>query len=113
MFAEGRASVLVSPEKVESALLRPGAEAFGEEFYPTAAEKAAVLLQGVVVAHAFADGNKRLGLGLMLSFLALNGLPIEADEDALYDFIIGVTTGALRDVPEMAETVRNLFRIPG
>jgi prophage maintenance system killer protein len=32
-----------------------------------------------------------------LSFLELNGVPLNADEDALYDFVIAVTTGELRE----------------
>ena len=73
MLVEGQSSVLMSGEKLESALLRPQAEAFGEEFYPSIAEKAAVLLQGVVIAHPFTDGNKRIGLAVTLAFLKQSG----------------------------------------
>lgn len=39
MLEEGQSAVLVAAEKLESALQRPRAEAFGEEFYPALAER--------------------------------------------------------------------------
>jgi death on curing protein len=97
------------PDKLESALHRPRAEAFGEEFYPTLAQKAVVLLQGVVIAHPFIDGNKRAGLGCMLAFLRLNGVPFVPIGDPLTNFVLQVTTGELREVDEMAARLRELF----
>ncbi|MGH2633735.1 MAG: type II toxin-antitoxin system death-on-curing family toxin [Tepidiformaceae bacterium] len=97
------------PGKLESALHRPRAEAFGEEFFPTLAEKASVLLQGIVIAHPFVDGNKRVGLGCMLAFLRMNGLPFVPLTDTLYDFVLQVTTGELREVDAMAARLRELF----
>lgn len=100
---------LLSFAKLESAVLRPSAEAFGEEFYPALAEKAAALLQGVVIAHPFLDGNKRAGLAAMLLFLALNGVTATPDLDALYDLVIAVTTGELREVEDIASRLPALF----
>ncbi|MBI5288226.1 MAG: type II toxin-antitoxin system death-on-curing family toxin, partial [Chloroflexi bacterium] len=104
-----RPAPLLSFAKLESALLGPSAEAFGKEFYPELAEKAAALLQGVVIAHPFLDGNKRAGLAAMLLFLALNGVATVPELDALYDFVIAVTTGELREVEDIASRLRSLF----
>ena len=110
MVDEGqRPEAPLHPEKLESALHRPRAEAFGEEFYPTLAEKAVVLLQGIVIAHPFIDGNKRVGLGCMLAFLRVNGVPFIPLEDDLHDFVLQVTTGELREVEDMAPRLRELF----
>ncbi len=109
MLEEGQSPVLLSPEKLESALARPQSEAFGEEFYPTLAEKAAALLQGIVIAHPFMDGNKRIGFAAMMSFLRSNGMTADADMDVLYDFVIAVTTGDLREVEDIAARLRELF----
>ncbi len=100
---------MISVAGLEGALQRPRAEAFGQEFYPTLAEKAAVLLQGIVIAHPFRDGNKRTGLGAMLLFLSLNGVRKQPDFDCLYDLVIAVTTGELREVAEIAARLRELF----
>jgi len=88
---------------------RPRAEAFGAEFYQTLAEKAAVLLQGILIAHPFIDGNKRAGLGCMLAFLRMNGVTFVPLADPLYDFVLQVTTGELREVEDMASCLRKLF----
>jgi len=109
MLASGSNAALIAPAKLEAALFRPQAEAFGEEAYPMLAEKAAVLLQGIVIAHPFMDGNKRIGVGTMLAFLESNGVPLTDREDELTDFVLQVTTGELREVEDMAARLRELF----
>ena len=106
MADEGQEAALIAPAKLESAILRPQSEAFGEEFFPSLAEKVSVLLQGIVIAHPFLDGNKRTGLAAMLMFLRLNGVRTVPDLDELYDFVITVTTGELREVEEIAARIR-------
>ncbi len=63
MYEQGQLPHLIAPDKLEAALARPQASAFGEDAFATLAEKAAALLQAVVIAHPFLDGNKRAGLG--------------------------------------------------
>lgn len=48
------------------------AEMFGEELYPTIADKAGFLMFSVISNHIFQDGNKRTGLGAALLFLRMN-----------------------------------------
>ncbi|HKS92113.1 MAG TPA: type II toxin-antitoxin system death-on-curing family toxin [Tepidiformaceae bacterium] len=81
--------------KLESAIARPQATVLGEDAFPSLAEKAAALMQAMVVGHPFTDGNKRAATGTMLSFFEKNSVPLVADQDALYDFVIAVTTGKL------------------
>ena len=52
-------------------------------------------MQAMVVGHPVTDGNKRAATGTMLSFFEKNSVPLVADQDALYDFVIAVTTGKL------------------
>jgi death on curing protein len=59
---------------VRSALAQPGAGLADRTlFYPTLHEQAAVLLYHVIKAHACIDGNKRIGVTLMLLFIEING----------------------------------------
>jgi death-on-curing protein len=109
MFEERQQAILLSLEKLESAVARPLTESFGVEFFPSLAEKAAALLQGIVIAHPFMDGNKRAGFAAMMVFLRRNGAYEVVDHDAIYDFVIAVTTGRLREVPDIAERLRELF----
>lgn len=100
---------VISEEKLQAALERPQASAFGEEAYPTLAEKAAALLQSVVIGHPFMDGNKRAALGACLLFLEVNGVPFRADQDGMAELVLDVATGSLRDTTDIAERLRELF----
>ena len=59
---------------------------FGDqEYYPTKEEKGARLGYALISNHAFLDGNKRIGLYVMLSFLEMNGIRIRCtDEELVY-----------------------------
>ena len=46
----------------------------GVELYKTKEEKAARLGFSLISNHAFVDGNKRIGMFMMLLFLEINGL---------------------------------------
>ena len=46
----------------------------GEELYKTKEEKAARLGYSLISNHAFVDGNKRIGMFVMLTFLELCGI---------------------------------------
>lgn len=91
---------------LESALARPRASVFGRDAYPDPHLKAAALLQSLARNHALVDGNKRLAWTACRTFLAINGQWISAPEDARFDFVIGVATGALADLDKVAEQLR-------
>ena len=67
---------------LESALEGAFATFEGKELYPTKEEKAARIGASLVSNHAFLDGNKRIGMNVMLTFLEVNGIRVECtDED--------------------------------
>jgi death-on-curing protein len=67
---------------LESALEGAFATFEGKELYPTKEEKAARIGASLVSNHAFLDGNKRIGMYVMLTFLEVNGIRVECtDED--------------------------------
>jgi death on curing protein len=91
-----------------SAAARPQATAFGEDAYPDVWTKAAALLHSIVKNHALVDGNKRLGWLATAVFLEINGIAVtQVSNDAVYDFVIGVTTGR-QEVVEIAAQLRSL-----
>lgn len=56
----------------------------GEELFPSKEEKAAKLGFALISNHAFVDGNKRIGMYVMLAFLEMNGIHISpSDEDVI------------------------------
>ena len=92
-----------------SAAARPQATAFGEDAYPDLWTKAAALLHSVVKHHALVDGNKRLGWLATAVFLEINGVAVtHVSNDAVYDLVMGVTTGR-DDVGEIAAELRSVI----
>jgi death on curing protein len=91
---------------LESALARPRASVFGRDAYPDLHLKAAALLHSLARNHALVDGNKRFAWTACRTFLAINARWISAPEDERFDLVIGVATGALPDLGEIAEHLR-------
>ena len=67
----------------------------GVELYPSKEEKAAKLGYSLVSNHAFVDGNKRIGVYVMISFLELNGIHIESSDEDVIALGLGVADGSM------------------
>lgn len=67
----------------------------GVELYPTKEEKAAKICHSLVSNHAFVDGNKRIGVYVMLSFLEINGIRIEATDEDVINLGLSVADGSM------------------
>jgi death-on-curing protein len=83
--------------KLEAAIAAPDVSMFGADLYPELPDKIAVLFFRLVRAHAFTDGNKRVALVAMLDVLERHGLRLDADEDALYEFVLAAANEASRE----------------
>ncbi len=80
---------------LESALAAPFAAFGGVELYPTAAEKAARLGFALMKNHPFADGNKRIGMLALLTFLTLNGSPLQTSSSEVSRVGFAVASGEM------------------
>lgn len=80
---------------LESALESAYSSFDGKEFYPTKEEKGARLGYSLISNHAFLDGNKRIGIYVMLSFLEMNGVRINCTDDELVDIGLSVASGRM------------------
>ncbi|MCC6960300.1 MAG: type II toxin-antitoxin system death-on-curing family toxin [Dehalococcoidia bacterium] len=109
MLEEGKVAPVISPEKLEAAVLRPQATAFGEDAYPSLADKAAALLESIAIGHPFLDGNKRAAFVAMDTFLRLNGVRRDVVEDGMYDLVVAVAAGDLSGNEAIAERLRELY----
>jgi death-on-curing protein len=76
---------------LESAMGRPPAYAHYEN--ADLALQAAVLAHGIAESQAFIDGNKRLALVAMLTFLEVNGYRVEASDPELAEWILSLSAG--------------------
>lgn len=90
---------------LESAAARPAATLFGTDAYPDLATKAAALTQSIVSNHALVDGNKRLGLATLITFLGVNGARVSWSNDEAYDFIISIASDELTDLASIAAKI--------
>ena len=67
----------------------------GKELYPSLEEKGARLGFNLVQNHAFVDGNKRIGLLVMLTFLEINGINLKFTDDELVKIGISLASGQM------------------
>jgi death-on-curing protein len=78
---------------LDAALNRPFATFDLQELYPNPADKAAAIIESILINHPFVDGNKRTGYVLMRLLLLKSGLDIQAGQEEKYDFVISIATG--------------------
>ena len=75
---------------------KPAFLEFGDkEFYPTKEEKGARLGYTLISNHAFVDGNKRIGMYIMLTFLEVNGIRMDCTNDDVYQTGMAVADGSM------------------
>lgn len=77
----------------------------GKELYPTKEEKGARLGYTLISNHAFVDGNKRIGMYVMLTFLEVNGIHIECTNQEVAETGLAVAAGQM-DYDDLLEWVR-------
>ncbi|MFW6192295.1 MAG: type II toxin-antitoxin system death-on-curing family toxin [Gemmatimonadota bacterium] len=81
---------------LESALARPRNRwTYGEN--PDLAELAAVYAHGLARSHPFVDGNKRTALMAAYTFLAINGLDLDAPEPEAAAMVVALSAGDLSE----------------
>ncbi len=79
---------------LDAAIAAVDASFAGVERYVTVEEKAARLAFGLVSNHAFVDGNKRIGVHAMLVMLAVNGIEVDATNDAVIELGMSLAQGS-------------------
>ena len=68
----------------------------GKDLYPSKEEKAASLGYSLISNHAFVDGNKRIGMHIMILFLELNGIHLNISDDDIVKAGLGVADGSMK-----------------
>jgi len=106
----GGASGLRDAGLLESALNQPRATFGGEYLHADPVEMAAAYVFHVVEAHAFVDGNKRIGLQSALVFLVDNGVPVPpSSSPGLYELTMAVARGDMKKAAVASELRRLLL----
>jgi len=93
-----------------SAVARPQTTLGEEDAYPTITEKAAALLQSLVINHALIDGNKRLGWLATAVFLEINNFSVaHVPNDDVYELVMHVASSN----PPLSDIVQRLRAMTG
>lgn len=70
---------------------------FGDkEFFPNKEEKAAKIGYSLVTNHAFVDGNKRIGMYIMITFLEVNGIYLNCTNDEVVEVGLALAEGKIK-----------------
>ena len=77
-----------------------------EEAYPTIEEKAARLMYALVNNHAFVDGNKRIGVLVMLTTLRLNSVELKFTQTELIELGLQTASGKA-DYEQVLEFIKS------
>ena len=94
---------------LDSALESAYATFDGNDLYPTKEEKAARLGFALISNHAFVDGNKRIGMYIMLTFLEVNGLRARPTNEEVVRVGLGVASGEIK-YDELLSWVRKVAK---
>lgn len=65
----------------------------GKDLYPSDEEKCANICYSIVKNHPFIDGNKRMGVYIMLILLEYSGIELEFKQDDLVKFGLDIAEG--------------------
>ena len=77
----------------------------GVELYPSIQEKAARLGFSLIANHAFVDGNKRIGMLVLLTFLEVNGISLRPTNAEVARVGLAVAAGKMK-YSELLEWIR-------
>lgn len=91
---------------LESALENAFATFGGQELYPSKEEKGARIGYTLIPNHAFVDGNKRIGIYVMLTFLEVNGIRLDCTNEDIIKVGLGVASGEM-DYNALLQWVRD------
>ncbi len=89
-------SIGVRDEGLLDSALESAFSGFGDrEFYPSKEEKGARIGYCLITNHAFVDGNKRIGIYVMLLFLEMNGIRIQCTDEEIVDIGLSLADGRM------------------
>lgn len=86
---------------LQSALAQPQTHVFGMERFDSICKKAAAYCFFLTCAHAFADGNKRVGVLAAIHFLITRGIIPKFDPNIAYAKIVATASGLIREPDEL------------
>lgn len=83
---------------------------FGRDFFPDLESKAAVLLYTLAKSQACVDGNKRLAVIILETFLGINDATMAVDQNELFERVLGVAESDRHDRQRILSGLVDWFR---
>ncbi len=80
---------------LESAIAMPKASFGSQYLHQDISEMAAAYLYHIIKNHAFVDGNKRIGVLVMIAFLKINNYTFVANQKEVFELATNVASSKL------------------
>ena len=98
------------PNVLESCVLTPFQRFSGKALYRTLVAKASILFYLMVKNHPFQNGNKRIAITTLLTFLYGNGKWLKADTQELYNFTVWVAMSPSQVKEQVVAAIEKFIR---
>ncbi|MBN1255982.1 MAG: type II toxin-antitoxin system death-on-curing family toxin [Deltaproteobacteria bacterium] len=98
------------PHVLESCVVTPFQSFSGKALYPTLVAKAAILFYLMIKNHPFQNGNKRIAITTVLTFLFNNGKWLKADAQELYNFTVWVAQSPPEFKGQVVSAIQQFIR---
>ncbi|MCR4437381.1 MAG: type II toxin-antitoxin system death-on-curing family toxin [Eubacteriales bacterium] len=80
---------------IEGSLNRAFQTFEGHDLYKDTEDKIAAITYSLIKNHGFVDGNKRIGIAVMLLLLQLNNIRIQYTQKELIELGLGIADGSI------------------
>jgi len=97
------------PHRLESCLYQPFQTYDRKSLYPRLIDKAAILFYLMIKNHPFQNGNKRIAMTTLQTFLLLNGKWLWIPNDEMYDITKLVASSPREISKEIVAALRKLI----
>lgn len=92
IVASGGSNGIIDIRLLESAMENSKVTLEGEDLYKSVEEKCSNICYNIISNHAFIDGNKRIGIYVMLMLLEYNGVKVTFTQAELINLGLGTAT---------------------
>jgi death-on-curing protein len=83
--------------KLESSIAQPFQKIGGKDLYSTLVSKAAMLYYFCIKNHPFEDGNKRMGIFALITYLADNGYWLDTTNEELFNMTVRTAASGMKE----------------
>jgi len=98
------------PNVLESCVVTPFQKFSGKALYPSLGAKASILFYLMIKNHPFQNGNKRIAITTLLTFLLGNGKWLKADTQEFFNFTLWVAQSPSEFKDQVVSAIQKFIR---